>query len=89
MPPPAERRAPVRLETMTSQHAEPVPGVPIQSVFIRVHLWLKQKTHRRVGSGLINSREQSEPDRRAAKQRVQQQVQIQIAIHKGNLAVRF
>jgi len=51
MLPPAERRAPVRLETMTSQHAEPVPGVPIQSVFIRVHLWLKQKTHRRVGSG--------------------------------------
>jgi hypothetical protein len=39
------------------------------------------------GSGLINFVNESEPDCRAGQQRVRkQQVQIQIAIHRDNLA---
>ena len=45
----------------------------------------KQKPHRRLAWGSINLVNESEPDRRAAQpQRVQQQVQIQIAIHWRN-----
>jgi hypothetical protein len=47
-----------------------------------VFIWQKQKPHRRFGSGvwkaLVN---ESKPDRRAAQQRLKQQVQIQITIH--------
>jgi hypothetical protein len=35
--------------------------------------------------GSINLVNESEPDRRAAKQRVQQQVQFQITVHRENL----
>jgi hypothetical protein len=51
----------------------------------------KQKTHRRVGSGLINFVNESKPGCRDGQQRVRkQQVQIQNMIHdaKAN-AVRF
>jgi len=89
MPAPTERGAPAQLEPMASRHAEPVLGAPNQSVFIRIHPWLKQKPHRRVWQwGSINLVNESEPDRRAAQQqRVQQQIQIHIAIHTGKLTV--
>jgi hypothetical protein len=58
-------------------------------VHVAFQLWqwrfglAKQKPHRRVWRwGLINLVMQSEPNRRAAQQqRVQQQIQIQFAIH--------
>jgi len=37
--------------------------------------------------GLINLVNESEPDRRAAKQRVKQQIQIQIAIHDSKVTI--
>jgi hypothetical protein len=40
------------------------------SDYCRPAAGLKQKTHRRAGSGLINLVSESKPDRRAAKQRV-------------------
>jgi hypothetical protein len=57
-----------------------------------VFIWQKQKTHRRVGSGVWKARvNESKPDRRAAQQqRLKQQVQIQITIHTvliGHFAV--
>jgi len=56
-------------------------------VYICFHSWLKYKNPTAVGQwGSLNLVNESEPDRRAAKQRVQQQVQIQIAIHAGKLA---
>jgi len=49
----------------------------------------KQKPHRRLAVGFDKSVMQSEPDRHAAQQqRVQQQVQIQIAIHEGRITAR-
>jgi hypothetical protein len=46
----------------------------------------KQKPHRRSGSGVLESFLESEPNRRAAKQRVRkQQVQIQVSIHGGKV----
>jgi len=49
---------------------------------------VKTKTHRRIGSGLINSDERSIPYCRAGQQRVRKQ-QVQVAIHGDNLAVRL
>jgi hypothetical protein len=48
----------------------------------------KQKPHRRFGSGVLEIPfVQSEPDRRAAHQRVvQQQSKVQISVHAGKLA---
>jgi hypothetical protein len=58
-----------------------------ESVFFRVHLWLKAKTPPPVWQwGSQISGKQLEPDRRAAQQQRFRQQQVQIAIHRGNLA---
>jgi hypothetical protein len=51
----------------------------------------KQKPHRRFGDGVLKILVmQSEPNRHAAQQqRVQQQIQIQIAIHQGKITNRL
>jgi len=50
-------------------------------------IFAKQKPHRGLAMGFDKLLMQSEPDRRAAQQqRVQQQVQIQIAIHVSRLS---
>jgi hypothetical protein len=50
------------------------------SYYCRPTVGLKQKTHRRAGSGLIGSCERSKPDCRAGQQRVRKQ-QVQIHFH--------
>ena len=46
---------------------------------------LKQKNHRRMGSGLIDFVNESKPDRRAGEQRVRKQ-QVQVLIHELKLS---
>jgi hypothetical protein len=51
--------------------------VVLLSYYCRPALELKQKTHRRIGSGLMNFVNQSKPGCRAGQQRVRkQQVQV-------------
>jgi hypothetical protein len=58
------------------------------SYYCRPAAGLKQKTHRRAGGGLIDSRERSKPSRRAGQQRVGKQ-QVQVAIHSGRIVHLF
>jgi hypothetical protein len=47
---------------------------------------LKQKTHRRLAVGWLNSWNESKPDCRAGQQRVRKQ-QVQVLIHGGEINV--
>jgi len=68
MLPATERRALPRRDTTKLPPAGVAPGAPIQSVFIRVHPWLKTKTPPPVWQwGSTNLVNESEPDRRAAQ----------------------